>query len=89
MYPQEMRATRDLLRRRMKLVRLRGQALAHVTNTFTQYNLPQPEKRLRNASNRVGIAEQFRDERACSGRCDPTWNSRSIWTSSCGASSGT
>ena len=26
-YPKEMRATRDLLRRRMKLVRLRGQAI--------------------------------------------------------------
>ena len=59
--PQEMRATRDLLRRRMRLVRLRGQALAHVTNTFTQYNVESPEKRLRNASNRIGIAEQFSD----------------------------
>ncbi len=27
-YPREMRSTRDLLRRRMKLVRLRGQAIA-------------------------------------------------------------
>ena len=31
-YPPEMRATRDLLRRRMKLMRLRGQSLAHVTS---------------------------------------------------------
>ena len=31
-YPPEMRATRDLLRRRMKLMQLRGQSLAHVTN---------------------------------------------------------
>ena len=46
----------------MKLVRWRGQALAHVTNTFTQYNVESPEKRLRNASNRVGIAERFTDE---------------------------
>ena len=61
-YPKEMRATRDLLRRRMRLVRLRGQALAHVTNTFTQYNVESPEKRLRNSSNRVGVAEQFSDE---------------------------
>ena len=61
-YPKEMRATRDLLRRRMRLVRLRGQALAHVTNTFTQYNLEAPEKRLRNAANRLGIPEQFPDE---------------------------
>jgi transposase len=61
-YRKEMRATRDLLRRRMRLVRLRGQALAHVTNTFTQYNVASPEKRLRNSSNRVGVAEQFSDE---------------------------
>jgi len=46
----------------MRLVRLRGQALAHVTNTFTQYNVESPEKRLRNSSNRVGVAEQFSDE---------------------------
>jgi len=58
-YPKEMRSTRDLLRRRMQLVRLRGQALAHVTNTFTQYNIEPPEKRLRNSSNRVGVAERF------------------------------
>ncbi len=31
-YPREMRATRDLLRRRMKLVRLRGQVTEEVNN---------------------------------------------------------
>ena len=36
-YPREMRATRALLRRRMHLVWLRGESLAHVTNT--QYNI--------------------------------------------------
>ena len=61
-YPQEMRATRDLLRRRMKLVRLRGQAIAHVTNTFTQYNVDAPEKKLSYHKNRVGVAERFSDE---------------------------
>jgi transposase len=61
-YPKEMRATRDLLRRRMKLMRLRGQALAHVTNTFTQYNLPSPEKRLSSSASRIGVAERFGDD---------------------------
>jgi transposase len=61
-YPKEMRATRDLLRRRMQLVRLRAEQLAHVTNTFTQYNLSAPEKRLSFHANRVGIAERFTDE---------------------------
>ena len=61
-YPPEMRATRDLLRRRMKLVRLRGQMIAHVSNTFTQYNLASPEKRLSRPANRGGIAERFPDQ---------------------------
>jgi transposase len=61
-YPKEMRATRDLLRRRMQLVRLRAEALAHVTNTFTQYNLPAPEKKLSFHANRAGVAERFTDE---------------------------
>jgi len=33
-----MRATRDLLRRRMHLARKRGELLAHVQNTNSQYN---------------------------------------------------
>ena len=61
-YPKEMRATRDLLRRRMWLVRQRGQALAHVTNTFTQYNVAAPEKKLSYHTHRVGVAERFSDE---------------------------
>ena len=43
-YPKEMRATRDLLRRRIKMVRYSAQFKAHVSNTATQYNLPQPVK---------------------------------------------
>jgi transposase len=60
-YPQEMRATRDLLRRRSLLVRLRSEVIAHVTNTTSQYNLPEIEKKLRFAANREGIAELFTD----------------------------
>src|SRR4249919_80125 len=55
-YPREMRATRDLLRRRTHLVRLRTEALAHVENSTSQYNLPAPAKKLRYAANRVGTA---------------------------------
>ena len=35
-YPAEMRATRDLLRRRMHLARTRGELLAHVQHTNSQ-----------------------------------------------------
>jgi hypothetical protein len=44
-YPPEMRATRDLLRRRMYLMRKRAELLAHVQNTNSQYNLPEIGKR--------------------------------------------
>ena len=39
-YPAEMRATRDLLRRRCHLVHKRAELLAHIQNTNSQYNLP-------------------------------------------------
>src|SRR5688572_20927986 len=43
-YPARMRSTRDLLRRRLHLVRKRGQLLAHIQNTRAQYNLPEFER---------------------------------------------
>ncbi len=58
-YPPALRATRDLLRRRTRLVRTRAEALAHVQNTISQYNLPPLGKKLSFAANRVGVAEQF------------------------------
>lgn len=60
-YPPEMRSTRDLLRRRLKLVRQRGHLLAHIQNTHHQYNLPTPKVRIHYRSNREGIAENFSD----------------------------
>jgi transposase len=60
-YPPKMRATRDLLRRRLYLVRQRGQLLAHVQNSHHQYNLPEPTRRIIHASNRVGLVEPFDD----------------------------
>jgi len=60
-YPREMRATRDLLRRRLYLVRKRGQLLAHVQNTHHQYNLPEPARTIIYKSNRAGVAEKFAD----------------------------
>jgi len=37
-YPKEMRATRDLLRRRTSIVRHGANLKAHVVNTTSQYN---------------------------------------------------
>jgi transposase len=38
-YPEAMRTTRDLLRRRAYYVRIRASAYAHIRNTFTQYGI--------------------------------------------------
>jgi transposase len=60
-YPAQMRATRDLLRRRMSLTRKRAELLAHIQNTNSQYNLPEIGKRLAYKANRDGVAERFPD----------------------------
>jgi transposase len=60
-YPREMRGTRDLMRRRIHLMRKRSELLAHVQNTNSQYNLPEIGKDLRRAANRDGVAERFHD----------------------------
>ena len=63
-YPQALRETRDLLRRRTFLVRQRAQFLAHVQNTNSQYNLPPFAKKLSYAGNRDAdqIAQRFAHE---------------------------
>jgi transposase len=58
-YPAQMRATRDLLRRRMPLVRKRAELLAHIQQTNSQYNLPEIGKQLASKANRAGVAERF------------------------------
>ncbi len=60
-YPPQMRATRDVLRRRLYFVRKRGELLAHVRNTFHQYNLPRPSGQLLYKKNREGLAQAFDD----------------------------
>jgi transposase len=60
-YPPEMRSTRDLLRRRLYLVRKRGQLLAHIQNAHHQCNLPEPTRKIISKSNREGVAEKFLD----------------------------
>jgi transposase len=60
-YPADMRATRDLLRRRMHLMRKRAELLAHIQNTNSQYNLPEIGKKIAYKANRDGVAERFSD----------------------------
>ena len=58
-YPQKMRATRDLLRRRNHLMRKRAELFAHIQNTNTQYNLSESFGCIAKPQNRNGIVEQF------------------------------
>lgn len=60
-YPRQMRATRDLLRRRCHFSRKRGALLAHIHMTASQYNLPPIEGCLSHMSNRAGVPEHFPD----------------------------
>ena len=62
-YPAEMRATRDLLRRRCRLVQQRSQFLAHIQMSNQQYNLPAFDFRLSYAGARENdtIVSRFAD----------------------------
>ena len=56
-----MRATRDLLRRRMPLAHKRAELLAHVHNTNSQYHLPAIGKKIADKAHREGVAERCAD----------------------------
>ncbi len=60
-YPKAMRATRDLLRRRIKIVRHGAHLKAHVSNTSSQYNLPSHRVNLKNVSAREQLRSAFPD----------------------------
>jgi transposase len=60
-YPAKMRATRDLLRRRNHFMRKRAELFAHIQNTRSQYNLPDPLGCIAKPQNREGIVERFDD----------------------------
>ena len=61
-YPRAMRATRDLLRRRLFFARKRTELLSHIQNTNTQYNLPAFESRIDRPANRGELLEHFADQ---------------------------
>ena len=64
-YPAEMRATRDLLRRRCHLMCKRAELLAHIQNTNSQYCLPPFGKKIAYRKNRDGVAGRFADPSVC------------------------
>ena len=60
-YPAQMRATRDLLRRRTHLMRKRAALLSHVQPTNSQYNLSEIGQKIAYKAHRTGVAERFAD----------------------------
>ena len=60
-YPEKMRAARDLLRRRQYFVHHHSELLGHIQNTNTQYNHPAYTKNIHHPSNRKGIDDRFED----------------------------
>ena len=63
-YPRQLRATRDLMRRRIGLMRARAELIAHIHNTISQYNLPPNTDNLRYAQHREGLRNFFPDASA-------------------------
>jgi len=60
-YPPQMRATRDLLRRRNHLMRKRAELIAHIQNTVSQYNLAPLEHRIQKRCDREQLLAHFPD----------------------------
>ena len=60
-YPRQWRGTRDLMRRRMRLMRQRAELIAHIHNTLSQYNLPPNTDNLRYAQHRQKLRDVFPD----------------------------
>jgi transposase len=59
--PAAMRATRDLLRRRMHLMRTRAARLAHIQHTTSQDHLPELGQKLASKGKRDGVAARCRE----------------------------
>lgn len=60
-YPRQWRGTRDLMRRRMRLMRQRAELIAHIHNTISQYNLPPNTDNLRYEKHREPLRHLFTD----------------------------
>jgi transposase len=61
-YPQQMRATRDLLRRRHRFVALRAEGYTHIQNTFSQQAILDPlHAAVKKKTTRRALCERFPD----------------------------
>lgn len=61
-YPQRMRSTRDLLRRRMYFMHKRSELLAHIQNTRSQYLVEAFDGPVAHKRHRHNIVEKFHEQ---------------------------
>ena len=61
-YPQKMRATRDLLRRRMYFMHKRSELLSHIQNTRSQYLVEAFDGPVARKRHRHNIVEKFQEQ---------------------------
>jgi transposase len=61
-YPQKMRATRDLLRRRMYFMHKRSELISHIQNTRSQYLVEAFDGPVARKRHRDGIVEKFHEQ---------------------------
>jgi transposase len=77
-YPVQMRATRDLLRRRNHLTHKRSELIAHIQNTVSQYNLPPLDHRIDKRCDRVGLLAHFPDPGGAELHCIGSGHDRAV-----------
>ena len=63
-YSREHRSLRDLLRRRLRLVRQRAELQTHIRTLNAQFNLPPLGKKVHSQAGRLTLPNQFQDEAA-------------------------
>jgi hypothetical protein len=59
--PAELRPPRDVLRRRIHLMRKRAEVLTPIQNTNSQYTVPEIGKKIAYKANRAGVAARVAD----------------------------
>lgn len=60
-YPKEMRSTRDLLRRRIRFMKIRAEAYAHIQTIFRQHCMNISPKDVKDKKNRRELINRFND----------------------------
>jgi len=63
-YPRRLRGLRDLLRRRLKLVRQRAELYTHIHAVNSQFNLAPLSRELKSQATRQAVAHRFEDAAA-------------------------